>query len=134
MLFILYRGNHPDIDYHEGQEPILHLQADFKTAISWATCNNAIWAYSDINARTRYAQFYNDSEQINNIIHWSDVQATDWRKTATQEYKQAEFLMYEFFPWHLVEKIGVCNNSIKNRVIQILGSKSILVRVEKSWY
>jgi len=28
MLYILHRGNHPDLDYREGQGPILHLQAD----------------------------------------------------------------------------------------------------------
>ena len=135
MLFILHRGNHPDIDYHEGQEPMLHLQADLETAISWATCNNVSWAYSDINARTRYAQFYNDPKQINNIIHWSDVQATYWREAAIQEYKQAEFLMYESFPWELVEKFGVCNRRIRDQVIEKLGNRALpKVSIERDWY
>ena len=28
MLFIFYRGNHPEMDYRGGQEPIVHLVAD----------------------------------------------------------------------------------------------------------
>jgi hypothetical protein len=134
MLFILHKGNHPDITYHGGQEPILHLEVDLKAAISWAEANHVRWAYSDINARTRYAQFYNDPKQINNIIHWSDVQATDWRDPKIQEYKQAEFLMYESFPWSLVEKIGVYNSRVRDQVIQKLGNAGILVKVETSWY
>jgi hypothetical protein len=26
MLYILHRGNHPDLDYNEGQQPIVHLR------------------------------------------------------------------------------------------------------------
>ena len=51
-----------------------------------------------------------------------------------QEYKQAEFLMYESFPWELVEKIGVCNREIKDQVVQKLGNESLLVSVEMNWY
>src|SRR3954471_12342424 len=28
MLFLLHKGNHPDLDYKEGQGPIVHLRAD----------------------------------------------------------------------------------------------------------
>ena len=34
MLFIIYRDNHPDITYHGGQGPILHLQADMETVMN----------------------------------------------------------------------------------------------------
>ena len=33
MLYILYKGNHEEIIYSGGQEPIIHLQADLKTCI-----------------------------------------------------------------------------------------------------
>ena len=36
MLYILYRGNHPDIHYCEGQDPIVHLEADMRKTINWA--------------------------------------------------------------------------------------------------
>lgn len=114
MLYILHMGNHPGIDYREGQGPIIHLQADLKAAVKWATDNKIRWAFSDINAGTYVAQFYDDLSQLNDVINWSAVEATDWRDAAIQEYKQAEFLTYESFPLGLVEKIGVCNNSIRD--------------------
>ncbi|WP_257388976.1 DUF4433 domain-containing protein [Tahibacter caeni] len=40
MLFLLYRANHPELTYHGGQEPIVHLEADLYDAVDWA--NNAI--------------------------------------------------------------------------------------------
>ena len=87
MLYILYMGNHPGIDYHEGQEPIIHLQADLKTAIKWVTDNKIRWAFSDINAGTFAAQFYNNLGQLNDVINWSAIQATDWTDAAVKEYK-----------------------------------------------
>ena len=46
MLYILNRGNHPDIDYNEGQEPIVHLEADLYQVVKWAEANNVRWAFS----------------------------------------------------------------------------------------
>jgi hypothetical protein len=135
MLYILYMRNHPGIDYHEGQEPIIHLQADLKTAVKWATDSKIRWAFSDINAGTYAAQFYDNLDWLNDVINWSDVEATDWTDAAVKEYKQAEFLIYESFPWKLVEKIGVCNNRIRGQVIDKVGSTaSIEISVEKEWY
>ena len=36
MLYILYMGNHSDLTYLGGQEPVLHLQVDMEVAINWA--------------------------------------------------------------------------------------------------
>src|SRR4030042_2160820 len=135
MLYILYLGNHPDIDYCEGQEPIIHLQADLKAAVKWATGNKIRWAFSDINAGTYAAQFYDDFSQLNDLINWSALEATDWHDAAIKEYKQAEFLIYESFPLGLVEKIGVCNNRIRDQVIDKLrDTASLEISVEKEWY
>jgi len=134
MLYILYKGNYLDIDYREGQEPMIHLQADLKTAVKWANDNSIRWAFSDINAGSFPAQFYNDLALLNKVVKWSAVEAVDWREAAIQEYKQAEFLIYESFPWELVEKIGVCNNRARDQVVQKLGNKSLLVSVETNWY
>ena len=135
MLYILYRGNLPDIDYHEGQEPIIHLQADLRTTVKWATDNGILWAFTDINARTSYAQFYDDVSQLNDVINWSAVEAKVFRDMLVKEDKQAEFLVYESFPWELVERIGVCNSRIKDRVIEELGDRgSPEVSIEEDWY
>ena len=52
-----------------------------------------------------------------------------------KEGKQAEFLMYEFFPWELVEKIGVHNDTIRDQVIEKLGDRALPeVSIERDWY
>jgi len=28
MLYLIYQGNHPDLQYHGGQDLVLHLEAD----------------------------------------------------------------------------------------------------------
>lgn len=33
MLYILYKSNHPDLNYREGQRPVIHLQADLRATI-----------------------------------------------------------------------------------------------------
>lgn len=46
MLFMLHMGNHPDISYKGGQQPIVHLQADFHKVINWANSNSVSWAWT----------------------------------------------------------------------------------------
>jgi len=134
MLYILYMGNHPDLSYRGGQGPILHLQADLETAIQWANEKDIRWAFSDRNAGERIANFYNDPDDLDEI-NWSAVEATDFRDMLVKEGKQAEFLIYESFPWELVEKIGVCNRRIRDQVIEKLGNRaSPEVSIERDWY
>jgi len=72
---------------------------------------------------------------LNDVINWSAVEATYWYETAIQTYKQAEFLVYESFPWELVERIGVCSSRIKDQVIEKLGKRvSPEVTIKNDWY
>ena len=67
-------------------------------------------------------------------VDWNAVQATDWRQC--KEGKQAEFLLHEFFPWHLVERVGVHNRTVAaqvNGVLQQAEHRPPVV-VEPSWY
>lgn len=134
MLYILYMGNHPDISYRGGQGPIIHLQADLMASIQWAEKHKVRWAFSDRNAGERIANFYNDVNKLDKV-DWTAVAETYWRDTKIQEGKQAEFLLYESFPWNLIEKIGVLDNDVKEAVIQKVGkSRSDIVTIEKEWY
>ena len=40
MLYLMYQGNHPDLDYRGGQDPIIHLEADLHAAVDWAKRRN----------------------------------------------------------------------------------------------
>jgi hypothetical protein len=135
MLYILYMGNHPDINYREGQGPIVHLQADLMASIRWAEKHKVRWTFSDRNAGANVVKFYKTLDGLDKI-NWSAVAATDWwRDIIIKEGKQAEFLVYESFPWELVEKIGVHNNIVQQKVIEKLtGENQSLVSIEPSWY
>lgn len=135
MLYILHRGNHPDIDYHGGQEPIVHLQADLAATVAWANSAGVRWAFSNGNAGAFVTRFYSDLSDLKRV-DWSAVQASDWGDSAIKEHKQAEFLVYESFPWQLVEKIGVVNPRMATQVNQAIGGAKHqpLVKAEPGWY
>jgi len=133
MLYILHMGNHPDITYRGGQSPILHLQVDLGDTVKWADENHRRWAFSDRNAGERIANFYKSLTDLDKI-NWPAVEATNFRDMLIKEGKQAEFLVYESFPLHLVEKIGVYSGRVRDQVVQKLGDVLLQVSVERDWY
>ena len=135
MLFIIHRNNHIDMLYHGGQLPILHLQVDMASAIQWADEHNIRWAFSAQNAGTRYTDFYKSRDELDEI-DWKAVNETDFRDPLVKEGKQAEFLIHDTCPWHLVEKIGVLNDNIHNQVNSILRNvqHKPVVKIERTWY
>lgn len=135
MLFILHKGNHPDLAYSGGQDPIVHLVADLETVAGWADGNHERWAFSACNAGASYADFYSNLEQLSRI-DWKAVEATDFRDAQNKEGKQAEFLMHDSAPWELIEEIGVRNQKMAERVRAALEDCSHRpdIRVQESWY
>jgi len=135
MLYILHRSNHPDIDYHEGQGPIVHLQADLAATVAWANANHVRWAFSNGNAGAFVTRFYSDLSDLDRV-DWAAVRAADWRDLAVKERKQAEFLVYESFPWKLVERIGVLSTRAANQVDEAVAGADHqpVVKVEPAWY
>ncbi len=57
LLYMLHQGNHPDLDYREGQQPIVHLQADLRATVHWVTQRENATDLSDAKAK---------------IYHWND--------------------------------------------------------------
>ena len=135
MLYILHRGNHPELSYHGGQRPMLHLQADLRATVGWAAQNGHKWAFSDANAGAFYADFFNRLDELSEI-NWNAVAATDFREAAIKDGKQAEFLVFESFPWELVERIGVVDRIRENEVRKKLEgvAHQPIVAVEAGWY
>ena len=135
MLYILHRGNHPDITYRQGQKPIVHLQADLFDTIAWAQVHSVRWAFSTVNAGSRYAEFFYDVADLKQI-NWDAVAEDDFRSPETKEGKQAEFLVFESFPWHLVEKVGVMDAEIASKASLAIcaASHHPMVNIERTWY
>ena len=135
MLYLIYRGNHPELDYRGGQDPIIHLEADLYQVVEWANDKGVRWAFSLSNAGAYYVEFRSDLRNLHEL-DWVAITATDFRDPDIKERKQAEFLVYGFFPFKLVERIGVYNETIRARVRRALaGSKhKPLVEIRRDWY
>ena len=139
MLFLIHRDNDPDLTYHGGQQPILHLEADLLRTIEWAEEHGKRWAFTLSNAGAYYFEDRCELGQLNEI-NWDAVSATKWSgrgvPAAVKEGKQAEFLIESCFPWDLVERIGVRSNGVVNRVDQALTGNAHrpVIEVRADWY
>ena len=135
MLYILHMRNHPELTYRGGQKPIVHLVADLHATVAWAEARGRRWAISDRNAGAGYASFYSRLDDLDKI-DWDAVGATDWRAPDVKEGKQAEFLLFESFPWSLVERVGVASDALRLQAEAAVASAGHRppVRVERTWY
>lgn len=135
MLYLLHRGNHPDLTYRGGQDPIVHLEADLHDVVAWADGNGARWAFSLSNAGAAYARFRSRLASLNEI-DWQAVASSDFQRVDVKEGKQAEFLVHGFFPWSLIERIGVPSEGTRAAVESALAGAShrSSVAVKKEWY
>ena len=135
MLYVIHRANHPRLTYRGGQEPIVHLEADLHNVIQWATGNGVRWAFSLSNAGASYAEYRSQTSELDQL-DWGAIAARDFRPVEVRGPKQAEFLLYERFPFDLVDRIGV-----KSVAVQAKASAAVAgaghrppVAVRPDWY
>jgi hypothetical protein len=135
MLYVIHRGNHPELTYHGGQDPIVHLEADLHRVVAWANNNGVRWAFSLSNAGAYYTEFRSDLNDLQEL-DWNAIAAKDFHDPDVKEHKQAEFLVYGYFPFCLVERVGVCHARIQARATQALAGSSYTPRIEvrAEWY
>lgn len=135
MLFVIHRANHPELTYRGGQEPIVHLEADLHAVIQWAEAGTLAWAFSLSNAGAHYTEFRARLDALDQL-NWPSIAATDFRSSEVKERKQAEFLLYERFPFDLVERIGVRSAAMHARAsAAITGARHRpVVEVHPDWY
>ena len=132
MLYILHMGNAEGLTYHGGQGPLIHLEADLMEAIAWAEAEPRRWAFTLANAGAVPTEFRNSVDRLEDV-DWDAVAALDWR--TVKDGKQAEFLVYERFPWDLVRSIGVHSSAVAAQVNGILGGAAApTVAVRRDWY
>ena len=132
---VIHCANHPDLAYRDGQEPIIHIEADLHSVVQWAEKKQRHWAYSLSNAGSDYAQIYSDLDHLDEI-DWNAVAARDWSEQDIREAKQAEFLVQQSLPWSLVERIGVFSQEIAHKVYSAMRDTKHRPRVEitRLWY
>lgn len=134
MLYLIHKGNDPELAYRAGQDPILHLEADLRQTVAWASRNNKRWAFTTSNAGSFYFDDYSDLSQLNKI-DWDAVRANQWMGER-KLYKQAEFLIEHSFPWELISCIGTNALATYRQALQLVRSSTHRPAVEMKprWY
>ncbi len=132
MLYLIYQGNHPDLEYRGGQDPIIHLESDLRQTVEWAEAQGQRWAFTLGNAGSRYFEDRSDLNQLGEI-DWNAVNARDWR--GCKEGKQAEFLIEHQFPWELISRIGVLSRAVNDQVLTVLQAVAHkpVVEIKPEW-
>ncbi len=132
MLYLIYRQN-PELTYRGGQGDIIHLEADLLATVTWANVHAQRWAFSLSNAGSYYFEDRADLARLAEI-NWDAVQANNWQQC--KEAKQAEFLLENSFPWHLVERIGVSSRVVHGNVVNALPANGHrpAVDIRPDWY
>jgi ssDNA thymidine ADP-ribosyltransferase, DarT len=139
MLYLIYRGNDPELTYRGGQGPIVHLEADLFDAVAWAEENRQRWAFSLSSAGAYYFEDRCDLTRLGEI-DWDAVRAVRWSgigiSSSVKEAKQAEFLVEQSFPWRLVSRIGVNSVQVRSRVAEAikLAQHQPKIDIKPDWY
>jgi hypothetical protein len=135
MLYLLHKGNDPDLTYRGGQDPIVHLELDLHRVAQWASTQGQRWAFTLSNAGARYFEDRGELSELNQI-DWNAVKAADWRNPDVKHSKQAEFLVEGEVAWDLVERIGVRSNAVGLRALAALGNATHrpTVEIKQDWY
>ena len=64
------------------------------------------------------------------------MRSSDFTNSQIKEGKQAEFLIQDYMPFSLIEKIGVINSDMHQQVLQIINGSAITpqIDIERNWY
>jgi len=115
--------------YSDGQPPIVHLVSSVEAVFA----TGRPWAFTDRHADLAYTRFFDNWARCNEV-DWNAMHLTWWKDK--KEERQAEFLVHDWLPWACVEKIGVYNYAIAERVKKaIFNAKHCPpIVVETGWY
>lgn len=133
MLYALNQG--AVAGYTEGQRPIMHLVTSAETIVH----QQLPFAFTDGHADVALSRYFDDLQALDQV-DWQVMQETFWNDTAEdgdrKRRRQAEFLVHHFFPWTLIEEIGVMTRQMAHDVQQILQTSAHRpqVTVSSRWY
>ena len=133
MLLTLHSGRNPELPHRGGQEPIIHLEADVRRTVAWAAEIERRWAFTTSSVATSHFTDYADLTYLSEIA-WEAVNAQWWSEVRDQ--KQAEFLLENSFPWHLIERIGVLTSATAEAATRIMRRATYRppVEIRSDWY
>lgn len=113
MLYAIHQSNLPI--HREGQVPVLPLVSTAENVQS----ARLSFIFTDGHSIMTFTEFFDDLAQLNQV-DWQVMGLKYWFNTLEdgdrKRRRQAEFLVYQAFPWQLVTAIGVINSQVKNRL------------------
>lgn len=121
--------------YRGGQREVLHLVSSVGKVIR----EECRWCFTDGHAVEAPTVFFEDIRDLDRI-DWEVIENWSWKNTMEdpdrKRRKQAEFLVYRFFPWHLIDVIGVHDKEMESIVQEIINKHrhQPLIKIEKKWY
>ncbi len=133
MMFAIHTNSVKN--YCGGQDELVYLVSSVESVME----KGLPFCFTDGHAVEAITSFFKDIGELRNI-DWEIVGHWSWKKTPDdldrKRRKQAEFLVHGFFPWELVDRIGVFDSDMKENVTNIVkGHTHIpMITVEKKWY
>jgi len=135
MLFQLHTGW--VTDYHEGQEPIIYLVSNVQQVVE----SGSKFVFSDGHGIARFTSWFESIDDLDKI-DWNVVYLKMWKDCIEdmdrKRRKQAEFLVYDFCDWDLINEIAVIDTMMKDKVETIFGGFDISLRkdvhIHNDWY
>ncbi|TAK21768.1 MAG: DUF4433 domain-containing protein [Chloroflexota bacterium] len=129
---------------HTGYNVTKVLQADIAylvSSVQEVVAASLPFVFTDGHSLATLTAWFDDLDDLSSV-DWRIVNANQWNDTPEhpdrQRRKQAEFLVYQSVPWHLIEQIIVLDPAVAARVEGILSDHPVdarrPVRVERSWY
>ena len=134
MLYAIRQGQ--VAGYTDGQWPILHLETSTEKIVE----TGRRFAFTDGHAEIGFSDYSEDLGCLDSFIDWEAMKSSYWNDTANhpdrKRRRQAEFMVHETVPWAAIQRIGVLDIRMKERLESLLQSSSHrpLVVVATDWY
>jgi hypothetical protein len=123
--------------YNEGQEPLIYLVSTAQEIQK----KRIPFVFSDGHGIASFTQWFDDLQYLDKV-DWGIVNLRYWADTLNdmdkQRRKQAEFLVYQFCDWSLINEIVVMNSEAKSEVENSMQQYPQefwrLIQIRKNWY
>ncbi|MEV0595128.1 type II toxin-antitoxin system toxin DNA ADP-ribosyl transferase DarT [Nonomuraea cavernae] len=133
MLYAVHRSNVDGVVAR--QDEIVHVVSTCETVVT----AGLDFAFTDGHAIMEFSEFFDDLRYLDRV-DWEIMQARYWNDLdGTGERprrRQAEFLVHGRLPWHLIVRIGVMSEAVRDQVkaivVGIEHMPEIIVR--RDWY
>lgn len=133
---MLYRNRRDETLNPDGQEAIVYLVS----SIDRVTAAGLPWAFSNMNAASPMASYFDDLSDLGEI-DWDSVYSTNWGRNhdpsgRVQRHKSAEFLVHQFVPLDIFEHFATIDRETQAEVVALLQATgcAVPVKTRRSWY